>query len=267
MKIFLGDKTVITEICHVGRYGSAMDGCVSHYTPCSTSCELIYNVSGILRTEYLDKIGVTYPGDLRFLPLTQKKGKYIVKRIEKGSCFDIYFNMTGGFPNEMVILKAPERERIELLYEKMYSVWKAKNVGYYEQTMSLFYEVIKIIKKSSESSYVQSGKYEIIRPAVEYMRMNYSAPDFDYSLLPALCGVSYSYFGRLFSTCMRMSPREYITKLRLESACEMLLTGRMTVKDVAHAAGFDDECYFSRIFSTHIGKSPREYMHQNKPTI
>ncbi len=261
MKIFLSDKTVITEIRHIGKYGSESDERVSHYAPCSASCELIYNVSGVHRTEYLDKIGVTHAGDLRFLPITQKKGKYIVTRIENGVCFDVFFNMTGEFQNEMVILKAPERERVGSLYEKMYSVWKAKNVGYYEHAMSLFYEVIRIIKKSSENSYVQSGKYEIIRPAVEYMRMNYSAPDFDYSLLPALCGVSYSYFGRLFSTCMGMSPREYITKLRLESACEMLLTGRMTVKYIAHATGFDDECYFSRIFSARYGKSPREYMH------
>ena len=142
----------------------------------------------------------------------------------------------------LVCLTAPEGESLISFYEKRYSVWTLKNVVYYEHAMSLFYEVIRIIKKSSENSYVQSGKYEIIRPAVEYMRMNYSAPDFDYSLLPALCGVSYSYFGRLFSTCMGMSPREYITKLRLESACEMLLTGRMTVKYIAHATGFDDEC-------------------------
>lgn len=73
-------------------------------------------------------------------------------------------------------------------------------------------------------------------------------------------GLSPSYVSRLFRRYEGISLGEYLTKRRVQVACE-LLAGRAEtpVKEIAAYCGFRDQYYFSRVFKASTGYSPTEY--------
>lgn len=57
---------------------------------------------------------------------------------------------------------------------------------------------------------------------------------------------------------MHCSPAEYIGRLRLERAKELLLTDA-SIKEVALGAGFGSDSYFCKKFKRELGYTPSEY--------
>lgn len=73
------------------------------------------------------------------------------------------------------------------------------------------------------------------------------------------CGMSRFSFSRLFRSSFGCSCREYVMRLRIDTACKMLEAPDASVTRIAIAAGFTDASYFARIFRKRMRKSPLEY--------
>lgn len=68
-----------------------------------------------------------------------------------------------------------------------------------------------------------------------------------------------SRYRAVFHRCMGMSPSEYMTRVRMRRACELLTVADLSVREVAEACGYSDPLYFSRVFRAHEGCSPSKY--------
>jgi YesN/AraC family two-component response regulator len=79
------------------------------------------------------------------------------------------------------------------------------------------------------------------------------------SQLARECGMSRFSFARLFRISFGCSCREYVMRMRIETACKMLEAPHPSVTHVAITAGFTDASYFARMFRRHMRKSPIEY--------
>ena len=79
-------------------------------------------------------------------------------------------------------------------------------------------------------------------------------------------GVTRTTVFRKFRAAYGKSPKQYLDGRRLAAARELLLLGRSSVKEVAHACGFASPHYFSRAFRAHFGKPPGQ-ARQAQPTI
>jgi two-component system response regulator YesN len=81
--------------------------------------------------------------------------------------------------------------------------------------------------------------------------------------LSDICGdlhVSQPYISRVIRMYRRMSFTEYVTHLRIRKAQEiMLAVPDARIKDVASAAGYEDQHYFSKVFKTIAGVTPSEF--------
>lgn len=73
------------------------------------------------------------------------------------------------------------------------------------------------------------------------------------------CGVSAAHFRRLFGKEAGMSPVQYLLKLQMQQAAQLLVTTPLPVKIVAEHCGFTDIYYFSKLFKRHMGRPPRQY--------
>lgn len=70
--------------------------------------------------------------------------------------------------------------------------------------------------------------------------------------------ISPFYFCRLFREELGVSFTEYLTKVRLGKAVDLLAQG-LSVKECCYALGYNDPNYFSRIFRKYYQVSPSEY--------
>jgi AraC-like DNA-binding protein len=69
-----------------------------------------------------------------------------------------------------------------------------------------------------------------------------------------------SYICRLFRRFHRQSPYQYITRLKMRCAADLLVGSKMLIKQVAAEVGFEDQYHFSRVFKSVYGVSPRRFM-------
>ncbi len=76
-------------------------------------------------------------------------------------------------------------------------------------------------------------------------------------LASALC-VSPSHLRHLFLQYSDRSPRELISRVRLEHAMTLLANPRVSIQEVAYACGFSSPFYFSRFFKKEMGAPPSQ---------
>ncbi len=79
--------------------------------------------------------------------------------------------------------------------------------------------------------------------------------------LAALVNMSPSAFHRAFNDVTASSPIQYIKKIRLTKARDLLLEQRIRVSEVANQVGYESAAQFSREFKRYFGNSPSECRH------
>lgn len=73
-----------------------------------------------------------------------------------------------------------------------------------------------------------------------------------------------SYLSSKFKKETGCSVRNYINRVRLEAAQQLLLSQSCTVSEIARQVAFEDVRYFTRIFKQFVGCTPTEYRLKNK---
>lgn len=68
-----------------------------------------------------------------------------------------------------------------------------------------------------------------------------------------------SYFSRLFKKETGTTFIEYVTKLKMERAKELLDGTNSTVGEICEQLGYDNQSYFIKTFKLHAGVTPVEY--------
>ncbi|MEM0964769.1 MAG: AraC family transcriptional regulator [Verrucomicrobiota bacterium] len=70
------------------------------------------------------------------------------------------------------------------------------------------------------------------------------------------CGMTPVNLSRLFKRFDSESPRQLLSRLKMNRAAELLLRNRLPVKQIAAQVGYDDPYHFSRVFKRVIGVAP-----------
>lgn len=118
-----------------------------------------------------------------------------------------------------------------------------------------------IVEQNSKKRY--SGNSKIVRSAVDYIWKHYS-DEINLKKTAKEIHVNYSYLSKLFLEEMQCSFVEYLNKLRLDTAAEMLRQSNYSVTEISYACGFKESSYFTKLFRTQFGVSPRQYRIQNE---
>jgi AraC family transcriptional regulator len=96
------------------------------------------------------------------------------------------------------------------------------------------------------------------RRCLELMRARLSE-DINLDELAAEARLSPFHFARMFKQSVGVPPRVYLTRLRMEKACELLEMTDRPVTEVAHEVGYSSNQVLARIFLKHRHMSPTDY--------
>nr|VVV03471.1 HTH-type transcriptional regulator YesS [Aliivibrio wodanis] len=97
----------------------------------------------------------------------------------------------------------------------------------------------------------------------EIVEENYRSPKFGTSAAAKALFVSERNLQRRFKQLTQRSFMEYLIEVKLEKACELLISG-CKVADAAFESGFNDPSYFSKRFKRHYGLSPTQFVSENE---
>lgn len=126
--------------------------------------------------------------------------------------------------------------------------------------VSRVYDFLSLLYKSSDfgengSNYVAEAKI--------FMKSNF-AEKITVKDVANHLKINASYFSRLFTKEMGVSPIKYLTTVRIQKAAELLTTTNMSVEDISYSVGIDDALYFSRFFKKVTGSSPVAFKKMHK---
>lgn len=96
------------------------------------------------------------------------------------------------------------------------------------------------------------------RRCLELMRARLSE-DISLDELAAEAQLSPFHFARMFKRNVGVPPRVYLTRLRIEKACELLERTDLPVTEIAFEVGYSSNQVLARVFLKHRSMSPTDY--------
>ncbi|MCJ8010990.1 response regulator [Paenibacillus sp. KQZ6P-2] len=103
--------------------------------------------------------------------------------------------------------------------------------------------------------------------AEAYIRANYHDEGLSLQQVCNHLFMSTSYFSSLFKQHTGGTFVEYVTRIRMEKAKELLCTTRMKSYEIAEKVGYSDPQYFSVLFKRNNGKTPKEYRQHQQESV
>ena len=114
-----------------------------------------------------------------------------------------------------------------------------------------------------DSQYAEEWSTEkYIRKAEDFIRYNYAT--IQVADIVKYTGFFFFFFTTAFRQKTGLSPKDYLTKVRIEKAKSLLDNTGLLIREVAEKAGYPDSLHFSRTFHEYSGMTPTQYRNRKK---
>ena len=140
----------------------------------------------------------------------------------------------------------------------------AKKFGYElvirAEVLKIFSWIIRYWHDSTDSAVLHEPsdrEISIIRKARDYIDKNYD--EVTLTSCSAECGLSYSYFSRVFNDCVGMKFKDYVNLTRVNRSINLLVDTEMSITDIAVLVGFTSESYYIHVFKKIKNISPYKF--------
>ena len=98
----------------------------------------------------------------------------------------------------------------------------------------------------------------MIKKGIDYINQHFDQP-LTLSDVASHCGMSYSWFSRLFKKVSRHNFKEYLTLVRLNKARTLLRDTCTPITEISHSCGFQEHKYLIAAFNKYCDLTPTEY--------
>lgn len=140
------------------------------------------------------------------------------------------------------------------LAEKLYIHRRPVEELRHIKNQMMFHQLLYCLLERLQAEQIGSAGWSM-EQSIDYLEKNFSEK-ISRSQLAAATRVSVSHYSVLFKQLTGYSPNEYLTRLRIHRAIELLLDSEYSLRDIAFQTGYKDEFYLSRRFKQYTGRSP-----------
>ena len=176
-----------------------------------------------------------------------------------------FISVSGYFDERMNDYISAVAQKYDLKYQNLKSTYNTLKKELPEKTRidTLIHPLCSMIELAHVNS-VEELQTEgtFIRIIVQYINKNYTRP----ITSDTLCNefhCSRSHLSKIFNTEMKTTLREYINRVRIDSAKGLLTYSHLNISEIAFAVGFNNTYYFTMIFKEHTGVTPSRYRKNN----
>ena len=155
-----------------------------------------------------------------------------------------------------LLYKAKDIQQLEIgdLSKQGY-IQKIKQVRSYRTAEKILSDLLLICTQATPREVPYSATVESMLQVIH----NHYACQFGLEDLSCTLKISADYLSELFSNEIGTPFIKYLTRYRMNKACELLSTTEDRVRDIGIQVGYTDPSYFCRMFKKVIGISPKEY--------
>jgi AraC-like DNA-binding protein/ligand-binding sensor protein len=130
----------------------------------------------------------------------------------------------------------------------------------YTAMVKLLETFAKHLSLLSNQIVVQEEEAEspLVRRARAYILANQADP-IDLAKVAQAMHVSTFYFCKMFKKATGLTFTEYLSRVRVEKAKNLLLNPHLRISEIAYDVGFQSLTHFNRVFRQVVGQSPSDY--------
>ncbi len=190
------------------------------------------------------------PGELTFYQADEKTPwEYVWIGFDGSLCPALLEE--AGFPEEICWREAPQAARI---FEELRAI--PDRMPSTELSLcSRLFELLSVL--SAQDPPAHTSRDYVTRTA-DYIRANYALP-ISIESIASMLGIDRRYLSRIFLRETGVTPKEFLVRVRLSRAAELLEGASCTVTETARSVGYEDVYNFSKIFKKKFGISPAFY--------
>jgi AraC-like DNA-binding protein/ligand-binding sensor protein len=151
--------------------------------------------------------------------------------------------------------------------EKTYLGTRVLSAKQYEsmvKLLSIFAEHISMVSNQIVFQQQTSEPATITR-AKEFIARNHEE-DISLGQVARAVNTSTFHFCKMFKKSTGLHFTEYVSRVRVEKAKNLLLNLNLRISEIAYQVGFQSLTHFNRVFKRIMGQSPTEYRDQLTPT-
>ena len=191
-----------------------------------------------------------------YLPKTSNHWEFIFILMEQSNLIEYWQEIVGRLGT--LIKMEPTCSAILFLESIIHSAGKNDITDGYRASSIVYQFVMEFYRFSHSLKKDKKALPECIIKARKNMDKHYSEIQSLEDIAEAV-GLSKYYFTRLFSKSTGYTPIEYLTKIRMEKAVDLLINTDLTVDDIAKLIGYSNGSYFIKVFRQWIGYPPGEF--------
>lgn len=208
---------------------------------------LAYRVSGTAEFQFGGKRIHSNPGDIMFIP---QNISYDVQH-SGGSMIVIHFTDCNYLVPENIPLGI--QTYVGSRFAELQKGWEHHRS--INGTKAKIYEILELCYELNSKNHASP----LAEKAKQLIDENYADPEFSIDSLARKLYTSGPTLRRVFAERFGLPPKQYLLKVRLDTAILLLSQDYSSVLDAAKRSGFNDERYFSRIFKKKYGVPPSQF--------
>ncbi len=140
--------------------------------------------------------------------------------------------------------------------------WYRSDVVSRLKSYSALYDILAMLFEEKFVSSIEKSDYDRIISLRKYIE-EHIAEKLDIDSLAAHAVMSRTNFRRVFRRVYQISPIEYLIRLRLSRAAELLITTELELSEIAERCGFADKAYLYKLFKSRTGYAPSDLRRKN----
>jgi AraC-like DNA-binding protein len=168
------------------------------------------------------------------------------------------YSLLNGYSTSMkrLALTSPMCQNLwETSRDKKFSKSKMLQARFHYLLMECLYYYLA--NPATHAAETESYHEQVVEQVKKYID-NYYWEDMSLEKLADIVHYSPGHLNSIFRQHLKVPLHKYLNEVRLRKAYELLISGKMLVKQAAEAVGFSDPLYFSRKFKERFKKSPRD---------
>lgn len=181
----------------------------------------------------------------------------------QGANMDMLVN-SGFYSRDEALMVVGVSNSVIALYKDAIRLANKESIGCQQMISGVVMHLLSLVYYRYRNRNAGANRVEdIINDARQLMRerIHHSLRVED---IAASLGVGYSWFRQTFRRVTGISPSQYLNRLLMSRAKELLVSDNQSITELAYALGFETVGQFSTAFRKMEGTTPRRFREENK---
>lgn len=126
-------------------------------------------------------------------------------------------------------------------------------------------DILNILNDNKSTSNIENttSTYKNFSPILSYINQNYNKIN-SIEEISETFYISKFYLCHLFKEVTGLTLIQYLNKIKIQNACNMLVNTKLSISEIGTACGFHSSMYFCKIFKQELSATPSEFRRKSR---